>query len=897
MPILSPALADYAARRLAARGPELAAAAVALPESLQGDRRTLMALLMGTLPLTDLTDRPADTLLDYVDHALTLRATMPWTRALPEDVFVHYVFWPRVNNERLEPCRERIFDDLADRVEGLDAARAVVETNTWCAEHLTYSPSDERTLGPYGTLNRGVGRCGEESTLLVHALRAIGIPARQVYTPRWAHCDDNHAWVEALVDGTWRFLGACEPEERLDRGWFDRAASRAMLVHARVFCDYTTGTVDASADAGCRGGVLLENLTASYAPTTPLEVTVRRADGSPAAGALVAFELPNGAELFPLATLAADADGRARLELGRGTVLVHASLDGDFGETIADTAACGADGTATASVTLDGRIAADATSPQAADTSATLPQGWRPMTFAAPAGGPSRAADATPEERQASAARAAGAERRRVARLARFADEALRRAEADGLTDPDVPRLLRQAGGNWPVVEAFLAAAGDEADRMLRIRLLTALSAKDLCDVSGAVLEDALGGAMAVRGFAADALAKLPEGERLGMVVDHVLDPRVAHEELAGDRRALQRMIDDTGRGLARRQPRALCALLDSYATVPSCEEVPPVAASTFLTARRGTAEEAALAFVAICRALGVPARLDPVTGQPQWFDGTAFVDARRAGSASDAPRAGLVPFALVAPDAARPPRHGVDFTLGRLGATGHGTDWTTLDLGRTPWHDGRMELTLAPGDYRLVTTVRLPDGGQLAAVRRFALGAGSPVTRMPLAFREPREDQLLERLPLEDLPLTGADGAATSLTPLAADGPAVLFVLDAHGSEPSMHVLDELIQLGADDPAALTAVRPVLALTPADAPVAEALAGMLARLPFETRPWHCDARTAERLARTSFVDPSKTPLIVALAPGDDEAGAYARYACSGYNVGSVALAVRLAAR
>ena len=42
-------------------------------------------------------------------------------------------------------------------------------------------------------------------------LWAVGIPARQVYTPRWAHTDDNHAWVEAWVDGEWHYLGASEP--------------------------------------------------------------------------------------------------------------------------------------------------------------------------------------------------------------------------------------------------------------------------------------------------------------------------------------------------------------------------------------------------------------------------------------------------------------------------------------------------------------------------------------------------------------------------------------------------------------------------------------------------------------------------------------------------------------
>ena len=83
---------------------------------------------------------------------------------------------------------------------------AVLETNHWCHEKATYTPSDSRTSSPLATIKTAYGRCGEESTLLVAALRAIGIPARQVYTPRWAHTDDNHAWVEAWVDGKWYFL-------------------------------------------------------------------------------------------------------------------------------------------------------------------------------------------------------------------------------------------------------------------------------------------------------------------------------------------------------------------------------------------------------------------------------------------------------------------------------------------------------------------------------------------------------------------------------------------------------------------------------------------------------------------------------------------------------------------
>ena len=76
------------------------------------------------------------------------------------------------------------------------------------------------------------GRCGEESTFTVAALRSVGIPTRQVYTPRWAHTDDNHAWVEAWVDvnGT-SWVLANEPV--LNLGWFNAPASGYADAHQR----------------------------------------------------------------------------------------------------------------------------------------------------------------------------------------------------------------------------------------------------------------------------------------------------------------------------------------------------------------------------------------------------------------------------------------------------------------------------------------------------------------------------------------------------------------------------------------------------------------------------------------------------------------------------------------
>ena len=199
--------------------------------------------------------------------------------------------------------------------------------NHWCHEKANYQPSDARTSSPLATVRTAYGRCGEESTLLVAALRSVGIPARQVYTPRWAHTDDNHAWVEAWADGRWHFLGACEPEPVLDLGWFNAPASRGMLMHTKVF-----GYYDGSEEVMKTTANYTEiNVISNYAACAPLTVTVTDTAGSPVEGATVEFKLYNYAEFYTVSRKTTDVRGRASLSAGLGDMLVTAVCDGRFG--------------------------------------------------------------------------------------------------------------------------------------------------------------------------------------------------------------------------------------------------------------------------------------------------------------------------------------------------------------------------------------------------------------------------------------------------------------------------------------------------------------------------------------------------------------------------------------
>ncbi|MEG2959739.1 MAG: transglutaminase, partial [Oscillospiraceae bacterium] len=147
---------------------------------------------------------------------------------------------------------------------------------------------------------------------------SVGLPARQCYTPRWAHCDDNHAWVEVYAAGRWQYLGACEPEPTLNRGWFTAAASRAVLIHAKAF--YGSSENEEIAD---RNPVFSNlNLTATYAETTRVTVLVT-SGGKPLPGITVGFELVNFSALYPVATVTTDSTGTAALRTGLGDLMLH----------------------------------------------------------------------------------------------------------------------------------------------------------------------------------------------------------------------------------------------------------------------------------------------------------------------------------------------------------------------------------------------------------------------------------------------------------------------------------------------------------------------------------------------------------------------------------------------
>ena len=292
------------------------------------EEREALEFIYAYAPLTDLATYGGDFLLKNVRQSLKVRAEMPWGKEIPEAIFRHFVLPVRGHNEGLDSSRFVFYRELRERVLSCKTMEeAALEVNHWCHEKAIYQPTNGRTCAPLTMTTTAYGRCGEESVFALAAMRSVGIPARQVYTPRWAHCDDNHAWIEVWTDGQWKYLGACEPEPRLDIAWFTAPVRRGLYIEARVFGKYKSDEEITAMNAN----LTAVNVTSHYTDVKKAVIRVVDSAGRPVEGASVEYKIYNYGEYYPAVTLTTDKQGISSLTVGQGDWIIWASKDGKFG--------------------------------------------------------------------------------------------------------------------------------------------------------------------------------------------------------------------------------------------------------------------------------------------------------------------------------------------------------------------------------------------------------------------------------------------------------------------------------------------------------------------------------------------------------------------------------------
>ncbi|MFO7627258.1 MAG: transglutaminase domain-containing protein [Candidatus Fermentibacteraceae bacterium] len=226
-----------------------------------------MEFLLERSPRSDSLEPGFSMLLENTELALLTRELLPWGPAVPDSVFLRYVLPARVSQEPLTRWRPVFIEHVLPLVQGVtDIEEAVLIISAWSDSLTDYRPTQLRDQSPLVTWSSGIGRCEELTVFFMDALRSVGIPCRQVYTPWWLTVDGNHAWPEVWTPGGWKCLERVSTESRLPQeNWFTERAAASALILA-VVSDSVDGAVRFSS------GVSFLPVTSSYAVTGLLEV-------------------------------------------------------------------------------------------------------------------------------------------------------------------------------------------------------------------------------------------------------------------------------------------------------------------------------------------------------------------------------------------------------------------------------------------------------------------------------------------------------------------------------------------------------------------------------------------------------------------------------------------------
>ncbi len=663
-----------------------------------------LKFLYAYMPLNDMADYNGDFYLNQVRWSLAARDTFSWGNAIPEDLFRHFVLPYRVNNENPDTARIVFFRELKNRIKNMSMLHAALEVNHWCHEKMTYRGSDMRTSSPLASLRTAYGRCGEESTFAVTALRAVAIPARQVYTPRWAHSDDNHAWVEFWADGKWHYMGACEPECVPDLGWFTEPARRAMLIHTKAFGDYK----GAERAENRETNYALLNTLSTYAPIKEIHVQVLNAQGAPEKNATVEFTLYNYAEYYPISIKKTDEKGSCSFVTGFGDLLVWAHTNSHFGFkkiTVADTD--------TLKLTIDQE-------PYAAlnlEFDMVPPIQREPLQIAN---------DCRDQNnlmlRREDSIRGAYEKTFRT-------EEQVRTFAASLNLDPGQTwNFISRSRGNYAEIETFLRST-DPALRPAALGLLRLISEKDLRDTKASILLDHLPNSLVIP---AKAGSRLRGNDNSSLVIPakagttspgDLLNPRISNEMLVAYRKFLINKFGQTFIDEVRESPENLIDWIRQEIKISSSENYynTPLTPVGVYNLRVADEDSRKIFAVACYRTFGIPSRLKPGTLEVQYWSGDRWNSADFGESAATPqPEATLI----LTSNPANPvkPQYETHYTLARF----EKGKYKTMAYGYDNFGDPLAgPLTLAQGHYLLVTGNRVPGGKVLSILTFFELKEG----------------------------------------------------------------------------------------------------------------------------------------------------------------------------
>lgn len=731
-----------------------------LATPISQDEKQAIEYLYAYMPLSDLADYDGNFFFQQIQITLKAKNEMTWGKEIPEDVFLHFVLPTRVNNENLDLFRVLMYNEIKNRVAGMNMHDAALEVNHWCHEKMTYRGTDERTSSPLASLKTSFGRCGEESTFTVTALRTIGIPARQVYTPRWAHTDDNHAWVEVWIDNKWYFLGACEPEPELNMGWFAEPARRAMLVHTRAYGPYLGK--EPVIDKQDRFAEI--NLIQNYASAKNIFVKVLSTENKPVADATVEYQLYNYAEFYPIAKGKTDANGMNSIITGLGDLIIWAYQGEKWGYK---------------KISVDKMDSVTVVITDKHNSGLTENFDIIPPVEKTPL-----SSLVTEKARELNSQCLHVEDSVRSLYMATFKDSLWVNSFAAklGLSANRLLPVFQKSYGNWNEIADFLSLT-HESQKEWAVLLLESISDKDLRDTKAKILEDHL--------INSDNNYNQASGQTKDFFAEYVMSGRISNEMMLPWRAFLQQQFKSIFINKSAVDVNAVIDWIKSNIKIDNIANLhsrAPLSPRGVYELKIADTHSRDIFFVALCRSFNFAARINPATNLPQYFDGKEWQNIAFEPVTANITEKGYIHF--VNPVKGYDPKYATNFTIARYNTGVYRT--IDFDFDRK-LSDFEEKTEVEAGKYLLVTGNRLTDGSVLSSITFFDVPA-NVITNVKVEIRQNFK-------PVE--PWSKINPAAytftryttnepISLKKLAAEKGAILVWIDPD-KEPSKHVLADI--------------------------------------------------------------------------------------------------------
>ena len=287
------------------------------------------------------------------------------------------------------------------------------------------------------------------------------------------------------------------------------------------------------------------------------------------------------------------------------------------------------------------------------------------------------------------------------------------------------------------------------------------------------------------------------------LFAEYVVNPRVWNEYLTPYKQFFAERIDTSLATAARRNPQALVEWVKTHIALRN--DLNPQYISIMPTgvwrARMADTYSRNIFFVAVARSLGIPARIELMTGKVQYYN-HGWQDVNfEADHQTNAPQ-GMLTASYSPTPSLDNPKYYSHFTIARLRDD---AQMRTLDfesqggVGDT-WQDLLREpssLRLDCGNYVLVTGTRMASGKVLARLTFFSIHEGQ-TTNVPLVMRADTTDISVIGSIDPEAKFDNETGSKVSILSTTGRGYFIIGILGAR-QEPTNHALRDIARLKAD--------------------------------------------------------------------------------------------------